>query len=408
MTDVLDYDVCAFSADGRRLAVAVSNRLMVKRRPFAGPPLSTAAAVHAIDRLQWNDARTSSADLLLCAQLDRGVVQVYDSRAGCWVRTVTRGYFGFVAARWMGPDRVLLTLEFHVALAVFDLSTADPSPLVYVETPKPSCQPCAVFDKTGTRLFVVSQTNGCEKILAMSSQTLDRVIYVQKAIGACDGLNKSPDDRFVCAFNSRKLAILDFCTGNFIGSVECKRINAVNWSSDTEYLALGCSSGSICVLNSLDQFNIAFTLCHSLENAVFDFFMESNKVLTKTIPSKCIVDRLPSKIASIAWSFDSHYLSTVEEDSSILYVWKKFSLMCVVQFSAKIKQMQWCRSKNTLSVVCGTELIFFWAENQMPEFRISPKCIDGRYLSISSVSWSFNNRDMILGDGKKCLLFAYY
>lgn len=393
----LDYDACAFSADGRYVAAAVYNRLIIKTQPFAGP-YAVAIAVHAIDGLRWN----SASDLMLCAQLGKGVVQVYDLRAKKWTRTLRCGYFKFVAAEWISRHKILLALEFRMALAVFDLSN---NSIVYIEIPKP-IWPCAVFDSDGTHMFVVSKLNGYEKLLMMSSRSLDRVIYIQDIIGQCTGLNKSPDNRFVCVFNYQKLAVLDFLSGNVIGSVGCTLLNTVSWSPDSEYLALGCSLGNIVVLTSSNEFNVEFQFSRSSLNEGYDFFEESNGVLNKINPSKTFINNVPTKIASIGWSFDCSYLSTYEVDSTFICIWEKCRLICAVELSKNIKQMQWCQSENKLSVVYGTELIFFWNEGQVPNLQTSPMLVDGTYLLVSSISWSVNNRDMILSDGKKCLLFT--
>jgi len=396
--NVLNYDVCAFSADGQYVASAVGNRFIVKKQPFAGSYIAT-VAVYAIDRIQWN----KTSDFILCAQLGNGVLQVYDVREKSWIRTLTCGYFKFIATEWIDGEKILLTLEFHMALAIFDLLT---NTVVYIEVPKP-IRPCVVFDNDGTRMFVVSKINGYEKLLMMRSRSLDRVICIQDIIGPCEGLNKSPDNHFICVFNKQKLAIFNFLSGNLIGSIEhVQSINTVSWAPNSEYLALGCSSGTIIVLVSSDAFNVGFKLCRPSVNENYDFFIESNQMLTKTKPSTNFINNITTKIASIAWSFDCNYLSTFEVDSMFLCIWEKYKLICAVEFSTGIKEMQWCHSENKLSVVCGTDLVFFWAEEQIPKLQASPKLVDGRRLLISNISWSFNNKDMILSDGKKCLLFT--
>lgn len=396
--DALDYDACAFSADGRFLAAAVSDRLFVKRRPFVGGPWATALAAHRVDRLQWNGA----SDRVLCAQLGSGSLQVYDVRSNGWTHTVRCGYFGFIAAEWMGRSKILLTLEFCVALAVFDLFDHS---MVYVEIPKP-VRPCVVFDNDGTCMFVISKINGHEKLLMMHSQSLDRIIYTEDMIGPCECLNKSPDDRFLIVFNKQKLAIFNFSSGNIIGSVDGMSLNTVSWAPDGKYVALGCSSGTIIVLDSSIKFNVKYQLCLQRVNEKYDFFIESDNVLTKSISSTNFICNVSARIDSIAWSYDCRYLSTFEVDSTFLCIWKTFRLICVIKFSSEIKTMQWCQSENKLSVAFGTDLIFFWAENQIPELQTSPKLVNGRRLLISSIFWSFNNKDMILSDGKKCILFS--
>lgn len=393
----LDYDACAFSTDGRYVASAVYNRLIVKTQPVAGPHV-VATAAHAIDGLQWNLA----SNLILCTEFGKGVVQVYDVRAEKWIRTLRCGYFKFVAAEWIGRDKVLLTLEFHMALAVFDLLK---NSIVYIEIPKP-IWPCAVFDGDGTHMFVVSKINGYEKLLMMSSRSLDRIIYIQDIIGPCNGLNKSPDNRFICIFNNIKLAILDFLSGNVIGSVECISLNTVSWAPDSKYLALGCSMGDIVVLDSSNEFNVEFKLSRTSFNEDYDFFVESDGVLIKTNPSKTLINNVSTKICFIVWSFNCTYLSTCEVNSKFLFIWEKYRLICIVELSKKIKKMQWCPSENKLCVAYSTDLIFFWTEGQTPKLQTSPKLVDGTSLLVSNISWSFNNRDIILSNGKKYLLFT--
>lgn len=395
--NVLDYDVCAFSDDGKYVAAALSNRFIIKKHPFAGLHDSVAAA-HTINRLQWN----VTSEFVLCTQLGKGVLQVYDLRTKSWKCTLTSGYFKFIAAQWIGCQKILLTLEFHVALGIFDLLT---NSIVYIEVPKP-IWPCIIFDNDGTRMFVVSKINGYEKLLMLHSKNLDRIIYIQDIIGICDGLNKSPDNRFLCVFNKQKIAILNFLSGNVIGSIEYQYLNTVSWAPNGEYLALGCSLGNIIVLASSNEFNVEFKLCRFSINEDHDFFMESNRVLVKTKPSTNFTNNVPTKIASIAWSFDCNYLSTFEVDSKFLCIWKKYKLICAVEFSTRIKYMQWCQSENKLSVVFGTDLIFFWTPKPSPKFLTSPKFVDGTCLLVSNISWSINNRDMILTDGQKCLLFT--
>ncbi|XP_026805593.1 WD repeat-containing protein WRAP73-like [Rhopalosiphum maidis] len=369
----LDYDACAFSTDGRYVASAVYNRLIVKTQPFTGPHV-VATADHAIDSLQWNLA----SNLILCTEFSKGVVQVYDVRARKWIRTLRCGYFKFVAAEWIGRNNILLTLEFHMALAVFNLLK---NSTVYIEIPKP-IWPCAVFDSDGTHMFVVSKINGYEKLLMMSSQSLDRIIYVQDIIGPCNGLNKSPDNRYICVYNNIKLAILDFLSGNIIGSVEYISLNTVSWAPNSKYLALGCSLGDIVVLASSNEFNVEFKLSRSSLNEDYDFFVESNGILIKTNPSKTFINNVSAKISSIVWSFNCNYLSTYEVDSTFLCIWEKYKLICVVELSKKIKKMQWCPSENKLCVAYGTDLIFFWTEGQIPKLQTSPKLVDGVRVSI--------------------------
>jgi len=328
---------------------------------------------------------------------------VYDTRADKWIRIIRCGYFKFVAAEWIGRNKILLTLEFHMALAVFDLLK---NSIVYIEIPKP-IWPCAVFNSDGTHMFVVSKINGYEKLLMMSSRTLDRVIYIQDIIGPCNGLNKSPDNRFLCVFNNKKLAILDFFSGNVIGSIECcSLLNTVSWAPNSNYLALGCSLGNIVVLSSSNEFNVEFKLSRLSLNEDYNFFVESDGVLIKTNPSKTFINSVSTKIALIVWSFDCRYLSSYEVDSTFLCIWEKYRLICAVELSNKIKKMQWCQVENKLSVAYGTDLIFFWAEGQTPILQTSPKLIDGTCLLVSNISWSLNSRDMILSDGKKFLLFT--
>jgi len=357
-----------------------------------------ATADHAIDGLQWNLA----SNLILCTEFSKGVVQVYDVCARKWIRTLRCGYFKFVAAEWIGRNNILLTLEFHMALAVFNLLK---NSTVYIEIPKP-IWPCAVFDSDGTHMFVVSKINGYEKLLMMSSRSLDRIIYVQDIIGPCNGLNKSPDNRYICVYNNLKLAILDFLSGNVIGSVEYISLNTVSWAPNSKYLALGCSLGDIVVLASSNEFNVEFKLSRSSLNEDYDFFVESNGVLIKTNPSETFINNVSAKISFIVWSFNCNYLSTYEVDSTFFCIWEKYRLICVVELSKKIKKMQWCPSENKLCVAYGTNLIFFWTEGQIPKLQTSPKLVDGTCLLVSNISWSFNNRDMILSDGKKFLLFT--
>lgn len=395
--NVLDYDVCAFSVDGQYMAAALSNRFIIKKHPFAGLH-NTVAAAHAIDCLQWNVA----SDLVLCTQLEKGVIQVYDMCSKNWKCTLTSGYFKFIAAQWIAREKILLTLEFHVALGIFDIFT---NSIVYIEVPKP-IWPCILFDNDGTHMFVVSKLNGYEKLLMLHSKKLDRIIYIQDIIGTCDGLNKSPDNRFLCVFNKQKLAILNFLSGNVIGSVEYLYLNTMSWAPNSKYLALGCSLGNIVVLTSSNEFNVKIKLCRCSVNKDYNFFVECNKVLIRAKPSENFINNVPTKIASIVWSFDSSYFSSYEINSSFLCIWKNFKLICAVEFSSTIKYMQWCQSENKLSVVFGTELIFFWSSEHIPKFLKTPKFVDGTCLLVTSISWSFNNRDMILTDGKKCLLFT--
>lgn len=394
--DVLDYDVCAFSTDGQFVAAAVSNHFFIKKYPFAGLYLVTEAAC-TIDYLQWN----TTSNFVLCAQLGKGVLQVYDLSCKNWICTLKCGYFKFIAVEWICHEKILLTLEFHIALAIFDLFK---NSIVYIEIPKP-IWPCVVFDRDGIHMFVVSKINGYEKLLMMNSQSLKKVIYIQDILGPCDGLNKSPDNQYVCVFNQKKLTVLNFLSGNVLCLIESLSLNTVSWAPNVKYLALGCSSGVIIVLASSNEFDVKFKLCHYSVNEDYDFFKVSNRVLIKTKPSLKFYN-LPSKIASIAWSFDCNYLSTFEVDSPFLYIWKKFRLICAIEFSTGIKKMQWCQSKNKLAVVCGLDLIFFWTEEQIPKLLTSPKLIDGTCLFVNNISWSLNNRDIILSDGKKCLLFT--
>lgn len=395
--NVLDYDVCAFSANGKYVAAAISNRFIIKIYPFAGTYLAAIAA-RAIDHLQWNN----SSDRVLCANFNTGVLQVYDISFKSWTHKFTSGYFKFIAAEWIGFEKILLTLEFHIALAVFDIKQ---NSITYIEIPKP-IWPCAVFDNDGTHMFVVSKINGYEKLLMMHSQSLDRVIYIESIIGPCDGLDKSPDNKFLCVFNRQKLAILNFFTGNVIGSVDGFLLNTISWSTDGEYLALGCSSGNIIILASSCKFNVEFKLCYRSVNEDYDFYSQSSLELFKTKPSGNFINNPPTKIASIAWSFDGGFLSHFEVDSELLCIWKKYKLICVVKFSAKIKQIKWCQSENKLAVVFGTDYFFCWTEGKVPKFLASPKLVDGTYLLVSSISWSFNNKDIILSGMKKCILFS--
>lgn len=396
--NLLDYDLCSFSADGRYAAASVANRLIIKKHPFSPGFHNTAVTHHAIDCLQWNN----TSDFILCAQLANGFVQVYDTGSGRWTHTLKCGYFKFIATEWIGREKILITLEFHMALAVFDLLK---NSIVYIEIPKP-IWPCIIFDNDGTHMFVVSKINGFEKLLMMHSQSLDRVIHVQDLIGSCDGLNKSPDNQFLCIFNKQKLAILNFLSGKVIGSVEYVLLNTVCWAPNSKYLALGCSLGNIVVLASSNEFNIEFKLCCHSANEGFDFFLESGRKLIKTKPSTNFIDKFSRNIASIAWSFDCSYLSAFEINSKFLYIWENYKLIYIIEFSTEIKQMQWCLSENKLSVACGIDLILVWAENQIPKLQTTPKLVDGSRLFVSNMSWSINNRDMILSDGKKYLLFT--
>lgn len=409
--DALDYDVCAFSVDGRFLAAAVSDRLFVRKRPFAAAGPWAVVAANRVDRLQWN----GTSERVLCAHLGGGggsLLQVYDVRAAGWTHTVRCGYFGFADAEWMGRAKILLTLQFRVALAVFDLSDGS---TVYVETPKPYAAPssCVVaFDSRGTRMYVVSKTNGREKLLIVRApRTLDGIVYVENAMGPCESLSKSPDDRFLCAYNRRKLTVLNFSSGRVVGSVTVPSLlNTVSWSRDGQHLALGCSSGTVIVLDSAVDFNVKFLLCpsHSVVGENYDFFVQSNKLSLskKSRPSGDFVRKVPAAIDSVAWSHDCLYLSAFGTDSNFLCVWKTFRLACVIEFASPIKTMLWCPSKNRLSVVFGTDVICFWAENRVPELQTSPKLVDGRRLLTSGICWSVNNEDMILSDGKKSVLFS--
>lgn len=353
---------------------------------------------HPIDCLQWNN----TSDFILCAQLGNGLVQVFDTGSKHWTHTLKCGYFKFIAAEWIGRKRILLTLEFHMALAVFDLLK---NSIVYIEIPKP-IWPCVIFDNDGTHMFVVSKINGFEKLLMIHSQSLDRVIHVQDLIGSCNGLIKSPDNQFLCIFNQQKLAILNFFSGNFIGSVEYSLLNTVSWAPNSKYLALGCSMGNIVVLASYNEFNVVFKLCCHSVNKSFDFFVESDRKLIESKPSTNFLNNVSRNIASIAWSFDCSYLSTFEVNSKFLYIWGNYKLICVIEFSAEIQQMQWCLSENKLSVACGLDLILVWGEDQIPTLRTTPKFVNGSCLLVSNISLSINNRDMILSDGKKCVLFT--
>lgn len=395
--NVLDYDACAFSADGLYVAAAIGSRFIIKKTPFAGSYVTDTAA-YPIDRLRWNTA----SDLVLCSQLNSGVFQVYNVRAKSWMHTFTCGYFKIIAVEWIGPKKLLLTLQFHMALAVFDLLK---NSVVYIEVPKP-IWPCAVFDSDGTQMFVLSKINGFEKLLMMHSRSIDRIIYIQDMIGSCDGLNKSPDNRFLCVFNRQKLVILNFNSGNVIGSVEYLLFNSMCWAPNGEYLALGCSLGNIVVLASSNEFNIEFQLCRHSVTENYDFFLESNQVLIKTKPTNNFLKAVLTKVESITWSYDCSYFSSFEVNSKFLCIWKKDKLICAIEFSSIIKDMQWCPSENKLSVAYGLSSVFFWVEKYVPKLMILPKLADGTCLLVSSISWSFNNRDMILSDGKKCLLFT--
>lgn len=394
--NVLDYDMCAFSTNGQYVAVALSNCLIIKKHPFSGLYIKTMAD-HTIDHLQWNN----TSDSILCAELSKGIVQVYDVNTKKWIFTIVCGYFKFIAAEWICRTKILLTLEFHIALAVFDLLKKS---IFYIEIPKP-IWPCVVFDNNGTHMFVVSKNNGYEKLLMIHSQSLDRIIYIQDVLGSCDGINKSPDNRFICIFNKQKLAILNFNSGNVIVSIEYV-LTTVSWSPNGEYLALGSSFGNIVVLSSANEFNTELKLSHLTVHEDYDFFMESNRVLIKTNSLTEYINYITKKIASIAWSFDCSYLSSFEVDSTFLYIWEKYKLICVVKFVKEIKKMQWCQSENKLSVVCGTDLIFIWTKEETPKLQESPKLINGTCLLASSISWSFNNKDLILSDGNKFLLFT--
>lgn len=394
--NVLDYDMCAFSINGQYMAAVLSNYMIIKNHPFSELYIKTRVD-YIIDHLEWNN----TSDTILCAELSRGIIQLYDVHSKKWIFTLTCGYFKFIATEWIGHTKILITLEFHMALAIFDLLKKS---IKYIEIPKP-IWPCIVFDNNGTHMFVVSKINGYEKLLMIHSHSLDRVIHIQDIIGLCDGINKSPDNRFLCIFNKHKLAILNFHSGNVIGSIEYFLLNTVSWAPNSEYLALGNSLGNIIVLASANKFNVQFKLCINSINEDCDLFIELNKALIKKKPSINYFNNNTKKIASITWSFDCNYLSTFEVNSTFLYIWEKYKLICVVKFCMEIKGMQWCWSENKLSVVCGTDLIFFWTKEQT-KLQKSPKLMNGKCLLVSTVSWSSNDKDLILSDGKKYLLFT--
>ncbi|XP_050535571.1 uncharacterized protein LOC126902395 isoform X2 [Daktulosphaira vitifoliae] len=353
--NILDYDFCVFSSNGQYLAAALGYNLLIIKSPFVNPCITTKAS-YIIDGLQWN----CECNRLLCSQLKNNSLQIYDLHSKMWTHKIRCGFFKFIDSNWIGSDKILITLEYFMALAVLNLRDCS---VFYIEVPKP-IQPCIAFNSSGKTMFVITKINGFEKLLMLNLKKIKRILYLQDFIGHCNGIYKSPKENYLCIFNNKNLAIICFLTGD--------------------------------IIDSTNDFNVTFKLHHCINREYnFDYYKEYSGDLIKINSMYIYPKENLTNISLIRWSFCGKYLCTLGDDLC-LHIWKKTKLICIVEFSSNVKQVSWSHSEIKLCAVFGTQSIFLWTDQNCPILKKLPNFTSGNRMLATNISWSYNNKYVIL------------
>ncbi|XP_011298098.1 WD repeat-containing protein WRAP73 [Fopius arisanus] len=276
----INRDLCCFSTSGKYFATAHQQELIV-RDCRTLESVQTFSFQDVIEYLDWSPG----GQLILCANIKKGVIQVYSIKHPKWKCKLTQGSCGMERAFWGPDDRSILSIsDLNIHLSIW---TLDDHNLTNIWSLKSSAPQSIALNIPQRQLSVIVSKKGRDWIEIYETNTwkLTRKLMCDKLFGI-DGVCWSPNGELLAIWcstieNSRLLvysSVTDSHIGAFSGgdrekngptngitkSLQEKNIKGIDkvvWSPEGQLLAIVGYNEMIVVVNYVTWTAIVSLYC---------------------------------------------------------------------------------------------------------------------------------------------------
>ncbi|GBG89539.1 hypothetical protein CBR_g49329 [Chara braunii] len=240
---------CAWSPDGKLLAIAVDYRLVVRDLDTL-QVVQLYSCLDKISHIEW----APDSIYILCGLFKRAMVQVWSIENAEWTCKIDEGPAGIVHARWSPDGRhILTTSDFQLRVTVWSLvNTA----CVYVQWPKHATRGLS-FSHDGRFMAVAVRRDCKDSIHVLSCDTWE--IMESFAVDTFDlaDLQWAPEDSCIAVWDSLLYyKVLVYapdgrCLAKYQAYENALGVKGVMWSPSGQFLAIGSYDQAVRILNYL-------------------------------------------------------------------------------------------------------------------------------------------------------------
>ncbi|XP_015126220.1 WD repeat-containing protein WRAP73 [Diachasma alloeum] len=264
----INRDLCCFSTSGKYFVTAHQQELILRDcRTLEN--VQTFSFQEFIEYLEWSPG----GQLILCANIKKGIIQVYSIKHPKWKYKLTQGSSGIEKVFWGPDDRsILIISDLSVHMSVW---TLDDHNLTNIWSLKSSTPQNIALNIPHRQLSVIVSKEGRDwvEIYETTTWKLTRKLMCDKLFGI-DGVSWSPNGELLAIWCSTieksKLLVYSIVTDSHIGAFSeadkyknglsngiskiageknVKGIDKVVWSPGGQLLAIAGYNETVAIIN---------------------------------------------------------------------------------------------------------------------------------------------------------------
>ncbi|KAI8817774.1 uncharacterized protein EV422DRAFT_590168 [Fimicolochytrium jonesii] len=240
-------NLCRFSPDGRYLATAVQFRVVIRDAETL-QILHLFTCTDSVQLVEWSP----DSQLVCCASLKLGVVQVWSLLDEEWTAKISEGVAGCTNVVWTPDSRHLLSFsEFQLRTTVWSLTTKD---ACYMQYPKYSDKGFC-FRRDGKYLALLERVDCKDYVGIYACDEWSSVKRFALPTNDAENIAWSPDGQYIAAWESmlEYKVYIHHPDGRLAGTYSAYDsglgIKTVQWSPSGQFLAVGSYDQKVRLLN---------------------------------------------------------------------------------------------------------------------------------------------------------------
>eukprot|EP00040_Diaphanoeca_grandis_P043825 m.269198 g.269198 ORF g.269198 m.269198 type:complete len:444 (-) comp82937_c0_seq1:156-1487(-) len=424
---------CLFSPDAQYIAFVVDHRLIIR----SAEDLRVIQLHQCLDKISFIEWSSDSL-YILCAQLKRGLVEVWSLEQPEWTCKVDEGSAGLTHARWSPDGRhVLTSADFQLRITVWSLIN---NQVNFLKFPKYAKKGCA-FSNDGLYMAVLERSDCKDFVGVFACKTWEMVQRFQVATTDATDLMWSGDDRTICVWDylvCYKVCIYTLsgrCLHEYSAYSDALGVKSLQWSPSGQILAIGSYDQKLRLLNTLTWGEIS-TSEHG------DSVDDKRVVVYREVEAKAVSEKIDSGFNSdgnatssryeiqktpfqlettkpdpekpfpklgvgvIEFSPDSRFYATRNDNmSSAVWIWdvSKLRQVALLRHISGVRAMKWHPTRVLLAMATGSGMVYFWSPNGCLCAQIPAD----RTFSVLDFYWSSEGKSILLLDKNRfCVAFT--
>lgn len=420
-SDVIPYsNVLQFSPNSEWLAVVKGLTLNI----YDVSQLNVIANYAVLDQvttLEWSP----DSQFILCAQAKRGVLQAFAVLDSQWTAKINLGVSGLTGARWAPDSRqILVTTEFQLRLSIWSFVNKS---VAHIKNPKFSDKGLA-FSSEGKFMALVER-HECRDYVGVYF-THDWQLVSHFAVDSFDleNITWTPDDTALILWDSSLTynMLVYSPTGHLLSKNKAYDnalgIKTLRISPNGNFIAVGAYDQSVRVYNHISwrqliEYSHASVITEGAELHIYreEEYREgdvlSSRYEMQSLPIKLPALKVPADkpnppvgVSIIAWSFDSRYLATRNDNMpNVLWIWdmETLALHIILIQKQPIKSVSWSPKSLHLAFSTSAARLFLWS---LDGASVCDVPTDLSVFNVNKLGWSSDGQSLLIQDKAQAIV----